>query len=61
MIVKYLRVNTIKQHIVRQGMQLDKLGIKFDKEYVDNMTEKTKERLMLNKMIVDKRRRYSLL
>ena len=34
-------------------MQLDKLGIKFDKEYIDKMTGKTKERPQLNKMIVE--------
>lgn len=33
-------------------MQLDKLGIKFDKEYMDKMTDKIKERLMLNKIII---------
>lgn len=53
MIVKYLRVSTIKQDIIRQDMQLDKLGVKFDKEYVDKMTGKTKERPMLNKMIIE--------
>lgn len=42
MIVKYLRVSTIKQDVVRQDMQLDKLGVKFDKEYVDKMAGKTK-------------------
>lgn len=52
MIIKYLRVSTVKQDILRQDMQLDKLGIKFDKEYIDKMTGKTKERPMLNKMIV---------
>lgn len=55
MIVKYLRVSTIKQDARRQDMQLDKLGVKFDKEYVDKMTGKTKERPMLNKMIVELR------
>lgn len=53
MIVKYLRVSTMKQDVIRQDMQLDKLGVKFDKEYVDKMTGKTKERPMLNKMIVE--------
>ena len=53
MIVKYLRVSTTKQDIGRQDMQLDKLGINFDKEYIDKMTGKTKERPMLNKMIVE--------
>lgn len=55
MTVKYLRVSTIKQDIVRQDMRLDKLGVNFDKEYVDKMTGKTKERSMLNKMIVELR------
>ena len=53
MIVKYLRVSTTKQDITRQDMQLDKLGIKFDKEYIDKMTGKTKERPQLNKMLVE--------
>ena len=53
MIVKYLRVSTSKQDPVRQEMQLDKLGIKFDKEYIDKMTGKTKDRPQLNKMIVE--------
>ena len=53
MIVKYLRVSTSKQDPGRQEMQLDKLGIKFDKEYIDKMTGKTKDRPQLNKMIVE--------
>lgn len=53
MIVKYLRVSTTKQDTLRQGMQLDKLGIKFDKEYIDKMTGKIKDRPQLNKMIVE--------
>ena len=53
MIVKYLRVSTTKQDISRQDMQLDKLCINFDKEYIDKITGKTKERPMLNKMIVE--------
>lgn len=53
MIVKYLRVSTTKQDIARQDMQLDKLGINFDKEYIDKITGKAKERPMLNKMIVE--------
>lgn len=55
MIVKYLRVSTIKQDVVRQDMQLDKLGVKFDKEYIEKMTGQIKERPMLNKMIVELR------
>ncbi|EDT73930.1 recombinase family protein [Clostridium butyricum] len=53
MIVKYLRVSTTRQDISRQDIQLDKLGINFDREYIDKITGKTKERPMLNKMIVD--------
>ena len=53
MIVKYLRISTTKQDIARQDMQLDKLGINFDKEYIDKITGKAKERPMLNKMIVE--------
>ncbi|KHD14234.1 recombinase family protein [Clostridium butyricum] len=53
MIVKYLRVSTAKQDISRQDMQLDKLGTNFNKEYIDKITGKTKERPMLNKMIVE--------
>lgn len=53
MIVKYLRVSTTKQDTSRQHIQLDKLGINFDREYIDKITGKTKERPMLNKMIVE--------
>lgn len=34
MIVKYFRVSTSKQNTQRQDLIMDKLGIKFDKEYV---------------------------
>ena len=47
MIVKYLRVSTAKQNIGRQDIQLDKLGIKFDKKYIHKMTGKIKERQCL--------------
>lgn len=53
MIAKYLRVSTTKQDIGRQELELDKLKIKFDKEYIDKMTGKTKDRPKLNKMIVE--------
>lgn len=53
MIVKYLRVSTAKQDTTRQDMQLDKLGISFDKEYIDKMTGKDKDRPELNKMILE--------
>ena len=52
MIVSYLRVSTMKQETGRQEFQLDKLGLKFDKKYIDRMTGKTKNRPQLNKMIV---------
>lgn len=55
MIVKYLRVSTAKQDISRQDMQLDKLGIKFDKEYIDKITGIIKDRPQLNKMIFELR------
>jgi DNA invertase Pin-like site-specific DNA recombinase len=53
MIVSYVRVSTIKQDTTRQDMQLDKLGIKFDKHYIDKMSGKTKERPQLNKMLLE--------
>ena len=53
MIVKYMRVSTIKQDVARQELQLDKLGVKFDKEYVDKMTGATTDRPALNKMIAE--------
>lgn len=53
MIVKYLRVSTIKQDTTRQDIQLDKIGVKFDKEYIDKMTGKNKERPQLNKMLLE--------
>ncbi|WP_085829037.1 recombinase family protein [Clostridium massiliodielmoense] len=51
MIVKYLRVSTKHQDVLRQDMQLDKLNINFDKEYIDKITGKTKDRPQLLKMI----------
>lgn len=53
MIVTYTRVSTIKQDITRQEMQLDKLGIKFDRHYIDKMSGKTKDRPQLNKMLLE--------
>lgn len=53
MIVKYMRVSTVKQDVARQELQLDKLGVKFDKEYVDKMTGATTDRPALNKMIAE--------
>lgn len=53
MIVSYMRVSTIKQDIGRQDIQLDKLGIKFDKQYVEKLTGKNTERPQLNKMLLE--------
>lgn len=52
-IVTYVRVSTLKQDTGRQDIQLDKLGIKFDKHYVDKMSGKTRERPQLNKMLLE--------
>ena len=52
-LIKYLRVSTKKQDEGRQDLQLDRLGIKFDREYIDKVTGKTEERPQLNKMIVE--------
>ena len=43
MIVKYMRVSTMKQDVARQELQLDKLGVKFDKEYVDKIVANAKD------------------
>ena len=51
MIVSYLRVSTLNQEVGRQEYQLDKLNIKFDKEYIDKCTGKNKERPQLIKMM----------
>lgn len=53
MIVSYIRVSTVKQDRTRQDMQLDKLGIKFDKQYIDKMSGSTKDRPQLNKMLLE--------
>ena len=53
MIVSYLRVSTLNQEVGRQEYQLEKLNIKFDKEYIDKCTGKTKERPQLNKMLFE--------
>ena len=53
--VKYMRVSTKNQNTGRQEIQLDKLGINFDKDYIDKMTGKTKERPALNKMLAEVR------
>lgn len=53
MIVSYVRVSTIKQDTARQDIQLDKLGVKFDKHYIDKTSGKTKERPQLNKILLE--------
>lgn len=51
MIVSYLRVSTLNQEVGRQEHQLEKLNIKFDKEYVDKCTGKNRDRPQLIKMM----------
>ena len=51
MIVSYLRVSTLNQEVGRQEHQLEKLNIKFDKEYIDKCTGKHRERPQLIKMM----------
>lgn len=52
MIVSYMRVSTLKQDMGRQGFQLQKLGIKFDKEYKEKVSGKDRyNRAELNKML----------
>ena len=51
MIVSYLRVSTLNQEVGRQEYQLEKLKIKFDKEYIDKCTGKSMERPQLIKMM----------
>lgn len=51
MIVKYLRVSTSKQNTDRQELIMDKLGIKFDKEYIDKVSGKNADRPKLNQML----------
>lgn len=53
MIVKYIRVSTVKQETGRQEMLLDRVGVKFDREYMDKITGKTKDRPGLNKMMAE--------
>ena len=53
MIVSYLRVSTKKQSIGRQEFLLDKLGIEFDRKYIDKLSGTVKDRPNLNKMIFD--------
>lgn len=53
MIYKYERVSTRKQSVERQEMILDKLGIAFDKTYVDKTSGKDLDRPALNKLKLD--------
>lgn len=53
MIYKYERVSTKKQSIGRQEMILDKLGIAFDKAYIDKVSGKDFDRPALNKLKLD--------
>lgn len=51
MIASYMRVSTMKQDTGRQEMLLDRLGIKFDKQYIDKLSGKTTDRPQLVKMM----------
>lgn len=51
MIVSYLRISTLTKGVEQQEYLLDKLGIKFDKKYIDKCTGKSKERPQLIKMM----------
>ena len=51
-----MRVSTVKQDAGRQDIQLDKLGIKFNRNYIDKMSGKAKERPQLNKMLLELKR-----
>ena len=51
MIASYLRASTLNQEVGRQEHQLEKLNIKFDKEYVDKCTGKNRDRPQLIKMM----------
>ena len=51
MIARYLRVSTLNQEVGRQEHQLEKLHIKFDKDYVDKCTGKNRNRPQLIKMM----------
>lgn len=51
MIVSYLRISTLDKRIEGEEYLLDKLGIKFDKKYIDKCTRKSKERPQLIKMM----------
>jgi DNA invertase Pin-like site-specific DNA recombinase len=52
-IYTYQRVSTKSQSVSRQDFQLDKLGIKFTKAYVDKLSGKNTDRPELNKLMLD--------
>jgi DNA invertase Pin-like site-specific DNA recombinase len=52
-VVLYKRVSTKKQSTSRQEFQLDKLGVRYDKSYVDKVTGKNADRPQLNKLMLD--------
>ena len=56
MIIKYLRVSTTKQSTKRQELLMDKIGVNFDKEYIDKVSGKDANRPKLNKMINEVRK-----
>ncbi|WP_341458218.1 recombinase family protein [Clostridium drakei] len=52
-IYNYQRVSTKRQSVGRQDFQLDKLGIKFTKSYIDKISGKNTDRAELNKLMLD--------
>ena len=53
MIIKYLRVSTTKQQILRQDLLMNKIGVVFDKEYIDKVSGKNADRPKLKEMLKD--------
>lgn len=51
MIIRYLRVSTLRQIQLRQTYMLDNLEITFDKTYEDKITGATRERPALKQML----------
>lgn len=53
MIIKYLRVSTTKQQVIRQDLLMDKIGVVFDREYIDKVSGKNADRPKLKEMLKD--------
>lgn len=48
----YQRVSTKRQSVGRQEFQLDKLGVRYDRSYIDKITGKNADRPQLNKLML---------